>query len=105
VAGRRAGPAQPALRLVGDRNNMANTWIEAPGVGLDLDAGLSDGYQPNSGVAETALGKGHGRIGISRSAPRRGWSPRDLHDVFASMARKRGGGARRAFVGYGVDAL
>ena len=91
---------------VGDGNNMANTWIEAAGLlGLDFMLACPDGYQPNPGVLETALRKGHGRIQVVRD-PREAVAGRHVisTDVFASMGKEEEVEARRrAFVGYGVD--
>lgn len=91
---------------VGDGNNMANTWIEAAAIlGFDLALACPEGYDPDKGVMEWALGRATSAITVTRDPAE---AVRGAHvvntDVWASMGQEQEQKEReKAFAGYCLD--
>lgn len=90
---------------IGDGNNMANSWINAAAVlNLNLILACPEGYDPDPGFLEHALGRG-ARVTLTRD-PREAAQGADVisTDVWASMGQEDEARDRaRVFWGFTVD--
>ena len=94
------------IALVGDGNNMANTWIEAAAIfGFDLTLACPKGYEPDAGVMQWALAKATSKI-ILTDDPHEAVKDADVinTDVWESMGQEADQKKReRDFVGYQLN--
>ena len=75
--------------VIGDGNNMANSWIEAAGLlGLDLAVACPSGYDPEPRELEKALSLG-GKVRVVRDPVEAARGANVIStDVFASMGQE-----------------
>jgi len=75
---------------VGDGNNVSHSWINAAAVlGLNLVLACPEGFNPDPGIMQKALGRGNGKIVIT-SDPFEAVKDADViyTDVWASMGQE-----------------